>query len=305
MGCSFMKYPNNLEELKSFILDNSSKNENGETENIEYKSLYILNGPDRAVIRRELGESISAFANTSGGYILLGVNDKGELEMPGIDFSKFSFSRLEDIVNSCISPVLKGIEIKSIEGSQKDYGYYVVCIPKGHTAYQSVPQKIYYVRQLSSDIPASDDYVRLLMFQQKHPIFEVKVFKKENVGLSGFYILHFKIQNISSVYSRFFKIEFYIPLTIQLGLHYTSYNYYTWRSRTEGNYIIYSINSDELVPSIVYPFDFLNLEGVRTTKFFPKISFFDHYLPLEVKIYTEYGDTQNFQFPLDKIEEEV
>ncbi len=56
----------------------------GENEKVEFKEKF-----DRETI-----ETISAFANTSGGVILIGVTDEGKIK--GIDIGK---KTLEDIAN--------------------------------------------------------------------------------------------------------------------------------------------------------------------------------------------------------------
>lgn len=58
----------------------------GESQNIEFK--------DSLSLKREIGETVSAFSNTNGGTILIGVSDFGEII--GIEVGKMT---LEDLAN--------------------------------------------------------------------------------------------------------------------------------------------------------------------------------------------------------------
>ena len=101
-------------QIKNLILT-------GEGYNIEFKQSL-----DKSFI-----EEVCAFANASGGYILIGVSDEGKVT--GVDTSNRSRSKIQDILNR-LEPKLKAIvEIKKNlivitvpEGEEKPYG-----CPKG------------------------------------------------------------------------------------------------------------------------------------------------------------------------------
>ena len=60
--------------------------EEGESQNIEFK--------DSLRLKKEIGETISAFSNTRGGIILIGISDLGEVI--GVEVGKRT---LEDLAN--------------------------------------------------------------------------------------------------------------------------------------------------------------------------------------------------------------
>ena len=101
-------------QIKNLILT-------GEGYNIEFKQSL-----DKSFI-----EEVCAFANASGGYILIGISDEGKVT--GVDTSNRSRSKIQDILNR-LEPKLKtSIEVKKNiivihipEGEEKPYG-----CPKG------------------------------------------------------------------------------------------------------------------------------------------------------------------------------
>ena len=81
----------------------------------------------KQTLEKNLIEEVCAFANSSGGYILLGVADDGKVE--GIDTSNRNRSKVQDILNK-LEPKLNttvGVKKNLIvihvpEGNEKPYG---------------------------------------------------------------------------------------------------------------------------------------------------------------------------------------
>ena len=98
------------EQIKNLILT-------GEGHNIEFKQ----------AIDKSLIDEVCAFANSSGGYILMGVSDDGTVK--GIDTDNHTRSKIQDILNKLEPKLNITIEVKKNliilhipEGQEKPYG---------------------------------------------------------------------------------------------------------------------------------------------------------------------------------------
>lgn len=142
---------------------------------LDFKQSAILTW-DSEKIAASLSKEVSAFANTEGGVIVIGVvetkNGKsrigGELDQ-GININEWSPERLQQLIESNIYPPLTGIRYKSIfiDNSYDKY-YFVISIPKGTTAFQA-KDFLYYGRSEFESKPLRDHEIRLRMFRGKVP----------------------------------------------------------------------------------------------------------------------------------------
>jgi len=111
----------NYDQIKS-LWENNAK----ETINLEFKSELDSNN-------NEIAKDVSSMANAEGGLIAYGVGENSEngtaIHSEGIDIAKKD-ERIQQIVNSTISPHLQ-IGIKIIkEQKESDKGFMIVTIPK-------------------------------------------------------------------------------------------------------------------------------------------------------------------------------
>jgi len=147
----------------------------GHSENIrlEFKRSDLLTGKNRDEIATDLSKAASAFANTVGGTIVIGIKEEKigktriakELDA-GTPISVISPEQLLSIVEPNLSPLLPGIRLKPIPASVSGNFFYVIHIPKGSTAYQAKDHR-YYGRSEYSSRSLPDNEVRLRMFQGK------------------------------------------------------------------------------------------------------------------------------------------
>ena len=96
----------------------------------------------------ELARDVSSFANSDGGILIYGVQEKGHLPVGkdvGVDHAKYNRERLENIISSRISPRIDDVRITQIPLTPTT-SIYVVAIPKSFRGPHQAPDKKYYKR---------------------------------------------------------------------------------------------------------------------------------------------------------------
>lgn len=132
-----------------------------ESERIEYKSQMI----------DDVYKEVIAFANTDGGVIYIGIDDKGNLN--GIDNVDETYTRLTNGIRDAIAPDVtmfvryllqdnKVIQIEVGEGSYKPY----------YLKSKGMKSNGVYVRQGASSVPASPDQIRRMIKDSDGDVFE-------------------------------------------------------------------------------------------------------------------------------------
>ena len=132
-----------------------------ESERIEYKSQMI----------DDIYKEVIAFANTDGGVIYLGIDDKGNLV--GIDNVDETYTRLTNGIRDAIVPDVtmfvryvlqdnKVIQIEVGEGSYKPY----------YLKSKGMKPAGVYVRQGASSVQASPDQIRRMIKDSDGDVFE-------------------------------------------------------------------------------------------------------------------------------------
>jgi hypothetical protein len=211
----------NLEELKNFI------KRNDENDVLEYKTsdkLFSKKDQKKDDKKRDLLETVSAFANTKGGLMIIGVDEKKKQLDQGVDLSEWNEKRLQDIIDGNLEPRLERLKIDVVNKKNKKFGYFLIYVPEGTTAYQNKIDKKYYGRFGDKDEPLDDYWIRLLMNKFQKPLFDVFLIPclRNNTHTTqtrlAFRII---IKNISTVPSREYTIE--IMAEESLGLFYVQY----------------------------------------------------------------------------------
>lgn len=132
-----------------------------ESEHIEYKSQMI----------DDIYKEVIAFANTDGGVIYIGIDDKGNLV--GIDDVDETYTRLTNGIRDAIAPDVtmfvryvlqenKVIQIEVGEGSYKPY----------YLKSKGMKPTGVYVRQGTSSVQASPDQIRRMIKDSDGDVFE-------------------------------------------------------------------------------------------------------------------------------------
>lgn len=152
---------------------------------LEFKGSKIFDEskqPDklRNEVSANLSCEVSAFANTEGGILVIGIQEKKDGKAryadkldDGVDHKKYYPEWLQQIIESNISPYLPGIRVRPVFlDPQKTRCAYIIEVPKGSTAYQASDKK-YYGRSEYASNPLPDHEVRLRMFRGRYPSAEI------------------------------------------------------------------------------------------------------------------------------------
>ena len=160
-----MKVPKTYEDLLFLIREQVE-----ESTHIEFKR--GINKED-GKWRKELAKDISAMANSDGGIIIYGIEEKriGELSVAGriTPLNDIKLESFDQIINSKIQPIIKGIEFTSIHVPEENGFVYVVSVPKSDTAHQNLYSHQYHKRRNVIVEPMEDYEVRDTMNRNKFP----------------------------------------------------------------------------------------------------------------------------------------
>ena len=154
-----------------------------ESVRLDFKASALLSQPTVRIIK-QLTEDVSAFANTEGGVVVIGLREgkRGKKSIAveideGVDPQKVQPEWLEQIIASNISPPIPGLTVRPIplSGDKAGRVAYVVTVPKGITAYQARHSLLYYGRTEFAAVPLHDNVIRLLMTRGRVPQVRVEI----------------------------------------------------------------------------------------------------------------------------------
>lgn len=195
----------------------------GEHDYFDRKSGSLLTDPD---FRKDMGKALSAFANSGGGHLLLGVKDDGTFD--GVDKIKKGRVTTRDwleqtIPNLLVFP-LQQFRVHEVEASNPSAipaGKVVIVVDVGDSTlapHQVEESKVYYFRQAGRSLPAPHFYLETLRNRLIGPLLDAELTLIEEDAVAY------------SVDSRVF---------VELALKFTITNRggtaaYKWRLHVEG-----------------------------------------------------------------------
>ena len=141
-----------------------------ESSRLEFKSARIFEKKKKAI--QELSQETSAFANSEGGVILIGMEERkdGKTRVAdkiiGLDPHEIASEWLQQVLESNISPFLPGIRVFPVRFSGNNAGKvgFSILIPRGTNAYQANDMK-YYGRSEYEKKALRDHEIRLRMMK--------------------------------------------------------------------------------------------------------------------------------------------
>lgn len=219
----------NIDSIDENVISSLFKNNIEESISLDYKAAGSLSQADGK--KNEIAKDVSAFANSAGGTIIYGIEEKDHRPdgFSFIDGREFTKEWLENVIQSRIQQRIQNIRIVPIRfnGDIKKT-IYVVNIPESpftpHMAsdkkyyrrwnFQSVAMKEYEIRNLynrrsktelrCNDITIGTGFAN----RSEGSIFEVR------------YPIHFDVENVGNEIETMYKLEIYIPrLAISTSPH--------------------------------------------------------------------------------------
>lgn len=151
-----------------------------ESQSLEFKSSKIFTfSHDK--LGQELSKEVSGFANSSGGALIIGIQEgtqkprKAESIEP-FDERQWNRERLQQLVEGNLHPYLPGIRfhIIRVQPTKPEEVVCVIEVPQGTTAYQA-KDFLYYGRSEYETKPLPDHEIRLRMAQGKLPQIEARL----------------------------------------------------------------------------------------------------------------------------------
>lgn len=150
-----MELPKTVENIQKLI-----RTQVQESLNLDYKRSSSISNKARA----EIAKDVSAFANSDGGLIIYGVEEKEHLPVridDGVEHETFNREWLENVITSNIAPRIEDIQISQIPLSDS-HSIFAVKVPKSFRGphQERLESKRYYRRFNFKSVPMEDYEVR-------------------------------------------------------------------------------------------------------------------------------------------------
>jgi hypothetical protein len=291
----FSKIENWLEnDLIEFININKE-----ERRNLEFKSGKFIKEKSQEEIKKFLAKISSAFANSEGGILILGIGDGGEFnnnDLIELNRNKIRTAKwIEDIIFSNTSPnfmdfnsfVFDKTKIPNLT-NEDNSGIIVIKFNMGYAAYQSVPEKVFYYRAGSASEKAPGWLVNVIANRKRAPIIDGQVhvqgFELEDKDFASpekfksWKSINIKlyVNNIGLVTCEKLCIKLYFPAGIQFKHEYHIENWWhlfsSGDSKVGTRYFFYTPNNIPIYPGQEYGYFLLgkitikNLEDLKILK---------------------------------------
>lgn len=171
-----------------------------ESSRMEFKESRLLE-QSKEKVAEVLSKEASAFANSEGGVIIVGIKERREGKSrvaddldDGIDPTVVSPQWLQQLVQANLSPYLPGLRLYPVKLSGPRQGRIgiVIDVPSGSTAYQASDRR-YYGRAEYECIPLQDHEVRLRIMRGRVAAARMEVGKVECIPYGKALIFYFDL----------------------------------------------------------------------------------------------------------------
>lgn len=167
-------------DLETLILEGIQ-----ESLTLDYKSSPSLSKESKG--RDELCKDVSSFANSAGGQIIYGIEEKNHRPTRIDEGSEITREWIEQVIGSNVQPRIDELGIKPIPIGTGRYAY-VLTIPQalGRAPHQA-PDKKYYKRQNFQSVPMEDYEIRDALRRATTPDLHIRLsFAMGNVAYAQF-----------------------------------------------------------------------------------------------------------------------
>jgi hypothetical protein len=233
-----------LDDIQGFL---DSKKE--ESINLEYKRSDSLKITDHC--KDEISKDVSSFANSDGGIIIYGIEEKNHQasNLSFIDGNVFTKEWLEQVISSRIHRKIDGLLIDPIRYNNSiQQSLYVVKIPRSYNVPHMASNKKYYKRHNFESIEMEEYEIRDLY--SRHSLTKLKICPPRiyvtprsasgNKHIELGMIISIDIENISNRVEKDFKLEVRIPRPIS-SISDKYGPLFNGTIRNDGDYAIYSL----------------------------------------------------------------
>jgi hypothetical protein len=279
-----------FETIKSFI-----ENEIEESIHIEFKSAGALSKKDGQ--KKEVSKDVSAFANSDGGIIIYGIEEKNHKahSFSFIDGNEFTKEWLEQIISSTVNRNIPELKIFPIRNNGIiSNTIYVVQIPSSLDAPHMARDKKYYKRFNFESVPMEEYEVRQLYGRKVKSklILAQSLISKLEVDKESEeyeYSLEVDVYNEGEKMEDTYKVNIYF-IDFSKGMRILENKNGTNKNmnytRLEDNRVKVSINGE----TPIYPNESLNT--VRINFAFRKDEFYEiaESIKLEIRLYYPNGE---------------
>lgn len=135
--------------------------------------------------RREALKDITAFANTDGGHLIIGISEKNGARAlsEGIDGVSIDteIQRLESLLRDAVEPRLIGYQIKSVPVSSSQHAI-IVHIPRSWQKPHRTNSKHFYVRNSNGVHEVSVNELRTLFLSSQTEMERIRLFVEDRIG---------------------------------------------------------------------------------------------------------------------------
>ena len=250
-----------IDSIRSFI-----SNEIEESIHIEFKSSGALSKKDSE--KKEISKDVAAFANSDGGIIIYGIEEKNHkaFAFSFIDGNEFTKEWLEQIISSSISRNIPDIKIYPIRNeSNISESVYVVQVPSSIEAPHMSRDKKYYKRYNFESVAMEEYEVRQLYgrkVQSKLTIDNIVIFRKSNDDDELEYEIEVDILNNGEKMEENYKVNVYFlnsPLSLRVFQKNTNSSNDVNFTRLDENEVKASVKGN----TPIYPSEFLNVARIN------------------------------------------
>lgn len=200
-GKRIMLAPKSLSEIEQMVRDQVQENIH-----LDYKDARAV----RKDARDDFAKDVSAFANSDGGVLIYGVQEKDHLPTQidrGVDDNEVSREWIESAIMTGINPRIEDVRILPIPRSL-ERSLYVIEVQKSFRGPHQSADKRYYKRHNFKSLPMEDYEVNDVRNRRR----QVDPLVFFEVGFYRDFISVFDIANVGTVPAEDITFEFSVPL---------------------------------------------------------------------------------------------